>query len=47
MNLCQRLKLQTIELFEFGKNNNSNQLTLNYPVKLEQLKLIINRFNNQ
>ncbi|MDX2369400.1 MAG: ATP-binding protein, partial [Colwellia sp.] len=43
-NLCQRLKLQTIELFEFGKGDNSEQLTLNYPVKLEQLKIAINRF---
>lgn len=44
INLCQRLKLQTIELFEFGKDNNSEQLTLNYPVKLEQLKIMINLF---
>jgi len=43
INLCQRLKLPTIELFEFGKDNNSEQLTLNYPVKLEQLKTAINR----
>jgi len=43
INLCQRLKLQTIELFEFSKDNNSEQLTLNYPVKLEQLKITINR----
>jgi len=43
INLCQRLKLQTIELLEFGKDNNSEQLTLNYPVKLEQLKVAIDR----
>jgi signal transduction histidine kinase len=42
INLCQRLKLQTIELCEFGKEYNSEQLTLNYPVKLEQLKITIN-----
>ncbi|WP_114325434.1 sensor histidine kinase [Candidatus Colwellia aromaticivorans] len=44
INLCQRLKLQTIELLEFGKDNNSEGLTLNYPIKLEQLKIAINRF---
>jgi signal transduction histidine kinase len=43
INLCQRLKLQTIELFEFGKDNDSERLTLNYPIKLEQLKTTINR----
>lgn len=43
INLCQRLKLQTIELFEFGNDNNKEPLTLNYPVKLEQLKTTINR----
>ena len=42
--LCKRLKLQTVELFEIGKDNNSEQLTLNYPVKLEQLKKAINHF---
>ena len=41
INLCKRLNIQTIELFEFGKDN-SEQLTLNYPVKLEQLKLALN-----
>jgi hypothetical protein len=43
INLCKRLNIQTIELFEFGKDN-SEQLTLNYPVKLEQLKLALNYF---
>ena len=37
INLCQRLKLQTIELFDFGKGEDSKPLALNYPVKLEQL----------
>jgi PleD family two-component response regulator len=41
-NLCQRLKLQTIEIFEFAKEYKSEQLTLNYPVKLEQLKIMMN-----
>jgi signal transduction histidine kinase len=42
INLCQRLKLQTIEIFEFGKEYNREQLTLNYPVKLDQLKINLN-----
>lgn len=42
INLCQRLKLQTIELFEFDKEKNNESLALNYPVKLEQLKTTIN-----
>lgn len=45
INLCQRLKLQTIEVFELGKGNNSEQLTLNYPIKLEHLKMTFNNFN--
>jgi signal transduction histidine kinase len=47
INLCQRLKLVTIELFEFGKDNNSEQLTLNYPVKLAQLKATLAGINHQ
>lgn len=43
INLCQRLKLPIIELRELNKANNE-QLTLNYPVKLEQLKAAI-KFN--
>lgn|GEM_PF-1842023 len=41
MNLCQRLKLPTIELFELGKENNTEQSVLNYPVKIEQLKAVL------
>ena len=41
INLCKRLNIQTIELFEFGKGD-SKQLSLNYPVKLKQLKLALN-----
>lgn len=45
INLCQRLKLQTVELLEFGKDNTTEQFALNYPVKLEQLKTTLNHFN--
>ena len=43
-NLCQRLKLPIIELFEFGKENKNEQLVLNYPVKVEELKTVIKNF---
>ena len=41
INLCQRLKLQTIELFDFGKVEDSMPSALTYPVKLEQLNKAI------
>jgi hypothetical protein len=41
-NLCKRLKLKTIELFEFGNDNNIETSTLSYPIKLEELKKTIN-----
>jgi len=42
INLCQRLKLQTIELFDFGEVEDSQPLVLTYPIKLEQLNKAIN-----
>lgn len=44
INLCKRLNIQVIELFEFGKGNRE-QLTLNYPVKLEQLRITLDYFS--
>jgi len=44
INLCQRLKLPTIELVEYNRDNSSDQLTLIYPVKLAQLKATISQF---
>lgn len=46
INLCQRLKLQTVELFDFGQDINSERSAINYPVKLEQLKATFNSFDN-
>jgi signal transduction histidine kinase len=45
INLCNRLKLQSVELFEFSKGNTIDQSALNYPIKLAQLKHIINDVN--
>lgn len=40
-NLCLRLKLPIIELFEFNEKTSNEQLVLNYPVKIEQLQTVI------